>query len=374
MAAVGDTDASATLSESVPTLLPTAEMPTVEPTAVPSSTPTIAPTETAAPTVEPTATNTPSPTVEPTSTIVPTETAVPVNRTCPDPAPLKPAYNRYYLSPQVWPTPDPAVESPHFWLAKPLPGAGRFLINQTFPYGSDGNGRYLLHNGVDSAEKLGTPLLAVADGTVVVAQSDMNEWYGWRCDWYGQLVVIELDQTWLDQPIFVLYGHVLNIIVEEGQRVETGQPVAEIGFGGAATAPHLHLEVRIGANEFGATQNPMLWIEPWETRGVIAGRLLDPEGRPWEGVTITLIPKSEDEDFLNTYSYMDDPLDMINPDAGLAENFVFSDVRPGDYDVYTKLQGREYRVPVTVNAGQISTVELITAPYVTEETDLNSDD
>ncbi|KAA3658622.1 MAG: hypothetical protein DWQ04_24515 [Chloroflexi bacterium] len=358
----------------VPTIMVTAELPTSTPTLLPTVTPTLLPTDTKTPTPEPTATMTPSPTVAPTATLVPTETAVPINRACPEPAPLKPEYNRYFLSPQKWPTPDPSLTNSHFWMAKPLPGAGRFLVNQTFPYGSDSSGRYLLHNGVDSAEKLGTPVLAVADGTIVVAQSDMNEWYGWRCDWYGQLVVLQLDETWLDQPIFVLYGHVLNINVDVGQRVKQGDPVAEIGFGGVATAPHLHLEVRIGTNEFDATQNPMLWIDPGPTRGVVVGRLLDPEGRPWQGVTVTLIPKTEDPEFINTWTYLDDPLHMINPDEGFAENFVFADVRPGTYDVFTKIQGKEYRIPVEVIGGQISTVELVSAPFVAPTASLNDDE
>ncbi len=169
-----------------------------------------------------------------------------------------------------------------------MPGGGRTLINQRFPYGWDENGRLLLHNGVDIAEELGTPVLAVADGTVVVAQEDLNAWYGWRCDWYGHLVVLELDQQWQDQPVYALYGHVLNIKVEAGQRVVRGEPLAEVGFGGAATNPHLHFELRVGENQFGATRNPMLWIEPGSTRGVIVGRLIDPEGRPWQGVPLAL--------------------------------------------------------------------------------------
>ncbi|MCA9970712.1 MAG: peptidoglycan DD-metalloendopeptidase family protein, partial [Anaerolineales bacterium] len=281
---------------------------------------------------------------------------------CPDPVPLKPEYNRYYLSGQVWPAPNPAVAETHFWLAKPLPGGGRFLINASFPYGWDGGGRLLLHNGVDAAEPLGTPVLAAADGVVVVAQADMNAWYGWRCDWYGHLVVVEHDARWFGQPVYTLYGHVLNISVEVGQRVQQGEPVAEVGFGGAATAAHLHFEVRLGSNEFSSTRNPMLWIHPGETRGVIAGRLLDPEGRPWQGVTIHLLDENGDI-AATTWSYLDDPLHYINPDEGLAENFVFSDVVPGDYTAYVELQDVIYRQPVTVTAGEVALLEVRTEPY-----------
>ncbi len=307
------------------------------------------PTATAIPTV--------SPTVSPTAISSPTTEP---DRTCPETRPLKPEYDRYYLAPEKWPKPDTDIAQDHFWLSKPLPGAGRTLINQRFPYGWDENGRLLLHNGVDIAEDLGTPVLAVADGTVIVAQSDFSAWYGWRCDWYGHLVVLELDQTWQDQPIYALYGHVLNIGVEAGQRVIRGDPVAEVGFGGAATNPHLHFEVRVGENAFGATRNPMLWIDPGPTRGVIAGRLVDPEGQPWQGVPLALVSRNGDAEKYSTWSYLGDPQSISNPDQGWAENFLFSDVEPGEYDIYTSIQGIDYRQAVTVASGQVTAVEIET--------------
>ncbi|MEZ4641518.1 MAG: peptidoglycan DD-metalloendopeptidase family protein [Chloroflexota bacterium] len=104
---------------------------------------------------------------------------------------------------------------------------GRPLPHQpNLSHGWDGAGLLLLHNGVDSADPLGTPVLAAAAGTVVVAQDDYNEWYGWRCDWYGHLAVIEHDQCWFGQPVYTLYGHVLNINVEAGV-METGEQVAK---------------------------------------------------------------------------------------------------------------------------------------------------
>lgn len=303
----------------------------------------------------PTVTPTPSPTLKPSPTTEP-------DRSCPENSPLKPEYDRYFLAPDRWPTPDTAAAEPHFWLSKPLPGAGRTLINQRFPYGWDENGRLLLHNGVDIAETLGTPVLAVADGTVVVAQSDFNAWYGWRCDWYGHLVVLELDEQWQEQPVYALYGHVLNLKVEEGQRVSRGDPLAEVGFGGAATNPHLHFELRVGENKFHTTRNPMLWIEPGATRGVIAGRLVDPEGRPWQGVPLALVNLNGGSEKYSTWSYLGDPQDLSNPDEGWAENFVFSDVRPGEYDLYTSIQGVDYRQSLTVSAGQLTTIEIESEP------------
>ena len=360
----------------LPTLVPPAVLPTAPPSPTPPlpETATPLPTETAVSTATALPTETVPPTLPPTHTPLPTATLLPsptplviaADRACPDPPPLKPEYNRFFLSPNIWPTPDVANRAAHFWLSKPLPGGGRLLINQTYPYGYDGNGRYLLHNGIDVAEELGTPVLAVADGTVVVAQSDFNALYGWRCDWYGELVVIELDETWLGQPMYALYGHVLNINVEVGQRVTRGEPVAEVGFGGAALVPHLHFELRIGENSFESTRNPMLWIAPGSSRGVIAGRITDPDGRPWQGVVVTLIGPDGEDTLINTFSYLDDPRNLINPDELMAENFVFSDLLPGEYVLYAKLQEVEYRVPVTVTAGELSFADIITEPLKSE--------
>lgn len=348
---------AAVATEPLPTLRPSAT-PIPSPTATwtPSATPTDPPTLTP----QPTQTNTP--TAVPTETMTPT--AVPINRRCPAEAPIKPPYTRYFLAADAWPQPQ-GEPLAHFDFIKPVPGGGRTIINKTFPYGSDGDGRYLLHNGIDIAGELGLPVLAVADGTVVVSQADESELYGWRCDWYGHLVVLELDQTWQGQPIYVLYGHVLGLSVEVGQHVSQGEPVAEVGVGGAATVPHLHLEVRVGSNAFSSTRNPMLWIDPGPTRGVVAGRLIDPQGRPWQGVVVTLVSSEDEPEFVNTFSYQGDPQNLINADELLAENFLFADVRPGEYTLYVKLQGVEYRQPVEVVAGELVTVELVTESYKT---------
>jgi murein DD-endopeptidase MepM/ murein hydrolase activator NlpD len=189
--------------------------------------------------------------------------------------------------------------------------------------------------------------------------------FGWRCDWYGQLVVLQLDETWAELPVYVLYGHVADVEVSEGRQVERGEPIARGGTAGAAVVPHLHLEVRVGSNTFGATRNPLLWLEPSSGSGVIAGRLVDPDGRAWEGVTVTLIDRDGQSPFLNTWTYLDDPDHLIRPDPALAENFVFGPVPAGLYDVYVNLQGVEYRQTVEVGEGGLSTIEIITNPYRT---------
>lgn len=357
-----------TVPDETPTaVMPTHPLPTVAVTATPRPTalPAIAPPATPTPIATATATATARPTATSTPPEMPDSTPTPdaVDRTCRQPYAID--YQRYYLAADPWPTPTPTPET-HFWLSKPLPpGSGRLLVNDLFPYGADYNGRLAMHTGVDVSEELGTPVLAAAEGVVVVAGSDENVLYGWQCNWYGHLVVIEHDFRWHGQPVYTLYGHVLNLKVAPGQRVQRGQPIAEVGVGGAATVRHLHLEVRVGTNEYTATRNPMLWVAPGVEQGVIAGRLVDPDGRPWQGVAIHALRQTENglEDKV-TWSYLGDPNNLAQPDEDLAENFVFSDMAPGTYQLYLELQGQSYSQPVEIAPGQLVSVQITTAPYL----------
>jgi len=336
-------------------------VPTETPTETPAATATAAATETlpATPTTIPTQTATATPEITPTPEI---------DRTCPDPPPQKPDYELNKLSPDVWPIPDTAVARSHFLLADPLQNGRKPLEDGYYPYGWDGGGRFLLHNGSDFPGEKGTPVTAVADATVIVAQTDEAELYGWRCDWYGQLIVLELTERWQGQAVYVLYGHIQNIQATPGQIVEQGDILAEIGVEGVSLVPHLHLEIRIANNGFGNTVNPMLWLAPLPQTGILAGRLVDETGRPWQGKRVTLIKASGDEvNYFHTFTYLDDPDHLIHPDAGLAENFVFADMKPGFYTLFATEAGEEIRLPVEIKEGELTAVEMILKSTQNEE-------
>lgn len=110
-------------------------------------------------------------------------------------------------------------------------------------------GEAKLHTGVDYAAADGTPILAVADGTVTVAE------YGGG---YGGLVVIE--HTVNRQLIATAYAHSwqTGIHVTPGQSVRAGDHIADVGSSGRSTGPHLHFEVRPGG-----TDQPAIDPEPW---------------------------------------------------------------------------------------------------------------
>jgi hypothetical protein len=112
----------------------------------------------------------------------------------------------------------------------------------------------------------------------------------------------------------------------------------------------------------------MLWLEPLPETGVLVGRLLDPEGRPWQGVRVTLINAvGEEVQYRNTFTYLDDPQHLINPDLLLAENFVFADLPAGSYTVFVTVAGEEVRQQVEIEAGEVTAVEIIIAPLPSTE-------
>ena len=89
------------------------------------------------------------------------------------------------------------------------------------------------HSGVDIGAPSGVPILAAADGTVVVANST-DLWGGG----YGYYVKIQHTGGYA-----TLYAHASTISVVRGQEVKKGQVIAYVGSTGRSTGPHLHWEV-----------------------------------------------------------------------------------------------------------------------------------
>lgn len=108
------------------------------------------------------------------------------------------------------------------------------------------------HEGIDIAGASGTPVVAAASGTVVKA--GWNEWG------LGNAVVVEHP----DGTVTV-YGHNSRLLVKQGQQVNQGQVIAEMGTTGNSTAPHLHFEVR---------KNHRFAVDPLTTLpSLIAGKI-----------------------------------------------------------------------------------------------------
>ena len=84
--------------------------------------------------------------------------------------------------------------------------------------------------GIGIAGSSGQPVKAAGDGVVVYSGSGLVG--------YGELIIVKHDDEWLSA-----YGHNRARLVNEGERVRTGQQIAEMGRSGAAR-DMLHFEIR----------------------------------------------------------------------------------------------------------------------------------
>jgi murein DD-endopeptidase MepM/ murein hydrolase activator NlpD len=87
------------------------------------------------------------------------------------------------------------------------------------------------HNGIDFAAPSGAEILAVADGQVSFA-GDMG-----GC---GNAVEINHSGGYLSK-----YCHALKVLVQKGQSVKAGTPIALVGTTGTSTGNHLHLGIKL---------------------------------------------------------------------------------------------------------------------------------
>jgi len=225
-----------------------------------------------------------------------------------------------------------------------------------YPYGSTAGGRYRIHHGADFPNQFGTPILAGASGTVLVAGTDDRIVYGERVGFYGQLVIIQLEQEYRGQKVHVLYGHLSKVHVRFLDEVKAGDAIGEVGMTGVAVGPHLHVEVRVGENSYQDTRNPELWLRPLAGTGTIVGQLLDSGGQFIPGHHITFYRKQVTEqrwEDVTTY-----PSSEVNPDDAWGENFVLGDVPVADYVIKTYINGHLITADVTVREGESTFVTI----------------
>ncbi|MGP4123607.1 MAG: murein DD-endopeptidase MepM [Sodalis sp. (in: enterobacteria)] len=91
--------------------------------------------------------------------------------------------------------------------------------------------RIVPHRGVDLAVPVGTPVLAVGDGEVMVSKKDGVA---------GNYVAIRHGRQYMTR-----YMHLKKLLVKPGQKVKRGDRIALSGNTGRSTGPHLHYEVWI---------------------------------------------------------------------------------------------------------------------------------
>lgn len=107
----------------------------------------------------------------------------------------------------------------------------------TNPFGKNSSGLYAsgLHNGVDFRASVGTPVMAMSDGTVLgVGDTDLT------CPGasYGKFVFIQYSNG-----LSSTFGHLSLTKAYDGQEVKRGDIVGYSGNTGHSTGPHLHVSL-----------------------------------------------------------------------------------------------------------------------------------
>ncbi|MGO4741192.1 M23 family metallopeptidase [Bosea sp. 2KB_26] len=122
-----------------------------------------------------------------------------------------------------------------------------------------------MHTGVDWANRIGTPILAAGNGTVIKA--DWASGYGRR---------IELQHA---NGYVTTYSHQSGFAkgIAAGVKVRQGQVIGYLGNTGLSTGPHLHYEVMVNGN----------FVNPMKIRV--------PRGRELEGKTLAEFKRQRDE-------------------------------------------------------------------------------
>lgn len=103
-------------------------------------------------------------------------------------------------------------------------------------------GQWAMHEGIDFLAEKGSPVAAAADGVVIFA--GFHPQYGY---------MVDIDHG---NDLVTRYAHQSKLIVKEGEVVQRGRKLGEVGSTGRSTGPHLHFEVRYR----GAAQNPMKFL------------------------------------------------------------------------------------------------------------------
>lgn len=100
------------------------------------------------------------------------------------------------------------------------------------------------HFAVDIVAKTGTPIKAVADGTVIFSE--------WTAE-TGYVIILKHSNGFIS-----VYKHNGNLLKQQGDLVKSGEVIASVGSTGElTTGPHLHFELWSG----GYAVNPLNYID-----------------------------------------------------------------------------------------------------------------
>ena len=252
--------------------------------------------------------------------------------------------------PPLYPTPWALTPYDHFYFARPIAADQINWPSQNYRYGGEFF-QDVVHTGVDIPAPQGTPVLAAGPGKVIWAGYGAYRGGVDPTDPYGLAVVIRHDFGYQGQVLFTVYGHLDQVDVAEGQVVQTGDLLGLVGETGRVTGPHLHFEVRLGENSFFSTRNPELWIVPPIGWGVLAGQVLDSNGRLVDAQPFVITSTTTGQNWFSRSYGSSRP---VNSDLYYQENFVVGDLPAGNYLIRVGYAGLSFSEEVEIFPGQVS--------------------
>ena len=92
------------------------------------------------------------------------------------------------------------------------------------------------HRGADITARYGTTIVAADNGVVEVA-TDARGTAWWT---YGKFVKIDHGNGFA-----TVYAHCSELLVQQGEYVVKGQPIARVGSTGYSTGNHCHFEIQV---------------------------------------------------------------------------------------------------------------------------------
>jgi len=147
-----------------------------------------------------------------------------------------------------WPfdRPHPRITSPYGWRIHPILKTRRH------------------HNGCDWAMAVGSPLYAIARGTVVYAGASRLKFPDGEPAGGGYIVKLrhKVNGEWITSSYMHLKkGSIQAARIKVGDKVVEGQKIGEAGNTGESTGPHLHFEIQRGKHYI-YTNNGTRYTEP----------------------------------------------------------------------------------------------------------------
>ncbi len=100
----------------------------------------------------------------------------------------------------------------------------------------------VMHEGIDIAAPVGTPVMAAATGRVIFAG---------RMRGYGNMVILQHTSHYV-----TVYAHDSSNVVSEGQIIKRGQLIGYVGRTGRTSGANLHFEVRYN----NVARNPLAYL------------------------------------------------------------------------------------------------------------------